>query len=49
MWLAEKGGEVYIHPYDLGAFDNLTSVSSYNLIWAVSLLMIQVHKIPSCI
>ena len=26
MWLAEKGGEIYKHPYDLGAFDNLTSV-----------------------
>ncbi|XP_021759218.1 probable protein S-acyltransferase 16 isoform X1 [Chenopodium quinoa] len=26
MWLAEKGGEVYRHPYDLGAFENLTLV-----------------------
>lgn len=26
MWLAEKGGEVYRHPYDLGAYDNLTLV-----------------------
>ncbi|KAJ8423517.1 hypothetical protein Cgig2_024206 [Carnegiea gigantea] len=24
MWLAEKGGEVYRHPYDLGAYENLT-------------------------
>ncbi|PON90844.1 Zinc finger, DHHC-type, palmitoyltransferase [Trema orientale] len=26
MWLAEKGGDVYSHPYDLGAFENLTTV-----------------------
>ncbi|XVE96898.1 hypothetical protein REPUB_Repub02eG0263500 [Reevesia pubescens] len=26
MWLAEKGGNVYKHPYDLGAFENLTTV-----------------------
>lgn len=26
MWLAEKGGNVYSHPYDLGAFENLTTV-----------------------
>ncbi|KNA18906.1 hypothetical protein SOVF_066470 isoform B [Spinacia oleracea] len=32
MWLAEKGGEVYIHPYDLGAFDNLTSVLGPNVL-----------------
>ncbi|CAO2820303.1 unnamed protein product [Amaranthus hypochondriacus] len=31
MWLAEKGGEVYKHPYDLGAFDNLTSVLGPNV------------------
>lgn len=31
MWLAEKGGEVYRHPYDLGAFDNLTSVLGPNV------------------
>ncbi|XP_008442531.2 probable protein S-acyltransferase 16 isoform X2 [Cucumis melo] len=27
MWLAEKGGNVYSHPYDLGAFENLTTVA----------------------
>ncbi|KAK9291274.1 hypothetical protein L1049_009462 [Liquidambar formosana] len=26
LWLAEKGGDVYRHPYDLGAYENLTSV-----------------------
>ncbi|XP_062095613.1 probable protein S-acyltransferase 16 [Humulus lupulus] len=26
MWLAEKGGNIYSHPYDLGAFENLTTV-----------------------
>ncbi|XP_022747748.1 probable protein S-acyltransferase 16 isoform X3 [Durio zibethinus] len=26
MWLAEKGGNVYNHPYDLGAYENLTMV-----------------------
>jgi hypothetical protein len=26
MWLAEKGGNVYAHPYDLGAYENLTTV-----------------------
>ncbi|XP_024028589.1 probable protein S-acyltransferase 16 [Morus notabilis] len=26
MWLAEKGGQVYSHPYDLGAYENLTTV-----------------------
>ncbi|XP_050238112.1 probable protein S-acyltransferase 16 [Mercurialis annua] len=26
MWLAEKGGDVYKHPYDIGAYENLTTV-----------------------
>ncbi|KAG6427549.1 hypothetical protein SASPL_111795 [Salvia splendens] len=26
MWLAEKGGHLYSHPYDIGTFDNLTAV-----------------------
>ncbi|GFQ04776.1 probable protein s-acyltransferase 16 [Phtheirospermum japonicum] len=26
MWLAEKGGQLYSHPYDIGAFDNLTAI-----------------------
>lgn len=26
MWLAEKGGDVYAHPYDLGTYENLTAV-----------------------
>ncbi|OMO66335.1 Zinc finger, DHHC-type, palmitoyltransferase [Corchorus capsularis] len=26
MWLAEKGGHVYKHPYDLGVYENLTTV-----------------------
>jgi len=26
MWLAEKGGDIYHHPYDLGVYENLISV-----------------------
>ncbi|XP_031276860.1 probable protein S-acyltransferase 16 [Pistacia vera] len=26
LWLAEKGGHVYMHPYDLGVYENLTMV-----------------------
>ncbi|KAH1123359.1 hypothetical protein J1N35_006519 [Gossypium stocksii] len=32
MWLAEKGGTVYKHPYDLGAYENLTTVISINVV-----------------
>lgn len=32
MWLAEKGGDVYSHPYDLGAYENLISVLGPNII-----------------
>ncbi|KAL8152719.1 hypothetical protein V2J09_010479 [Rumex salicifolius] len=32
MWLAEKGGELYTHPYDLGAFENLMSVLGPNIV-----------------
>ncbi|XP_059296640.1 probable protein S-acyltransferase 16 isoform X1 [Lycium ferocissimum] len=31
MWLAEKGGHVYSHPYDLGAYENLISVLGPNV------------------
>ncbi|KAF4365132.1 hypothetical protein CsatB_000793 [Cannabis sativa] len=31
MWLAEKGGNVYSHPYDVGAFENLTTVLGPNI------------------
>ncbi|GMH30072.1 hypothetical protein Nepgr_031915 [Nepenthes gracilis] len=35
MWLAEKGGEIYMHPYDLGPFENLTSVLGPSILfWA---------------
>ncbi|KAL3642487.1 putative protein S-acyltransferase 16 [Castilleja foliolosa] len=27
MWLAKKGGQLYSHPYDIGAFENLTADS----------------------
>lgn len=30
MCVAEKGGYVYSHPYDLGAYENLTSVGHYS-------------------
>lgn len=26
MWLAEKVGNMYRHPYDLGVYENLVSV-----------------------
>lgn len=32
MWLAEKGGSVYNHPYDLGAYENLTMVLGPNIL-----------------
>uniref|UniRef100_M1BNI2 S-acyltransferase n=1 Tax=Solanum tuberosum TaxID=4113 RepID=M1BNI2_SOLTU len=31
MWLAEKGGHVHSHPYDLGAYENLISVLGPNV------------------
>ncbi|XP_047316463.1 probable protein S-acyltransferase 16 [Impatiens glandulifera] len=32
MWLAEKRGDVYSHPYDLGSFENLKSVLGSNIL-----------------
>ncbi|GLT92570.1 hypothetical protein SLE2022_104010 [Rubroshorea leprosula] len=32
MWLAEKGGKVYKHPYDLGTYENLTMVLGPNIL-----------------
>ncbi|KAJ4849171.1 putative protein S-acyltransferase 16 [Turnera subulata] len=32
MWLAEKGGNVYKHPYDVGAYENLTTVLGPNVL-----------------
>ncbi|KAL0375226.1 UNVERIFIED_CONTAM: putative protein S-acyltransferase 16 [Sesamum radiatum] len=26
MWLAEKGGQLYSHPYDIGVYENLTAI-----------------------
>ncbi|XP_022767567.1 probable protein S-acyltransferase 16 isoform X4 [Durio zibethinus] len=31
MWLAEKGGNVYKHPYDLGAYENITTILGPNI------------------
>ncbi|CAD6333618.1 unnamed protein product [Miscanthus lutarioriparius] len=31
MWLAEKGGDIYHHPYDLGVYENLISVLGPNI------------------
>lgn len=31
MWLAEKGGQLYSHPYDIGAYENLSTVSPFFL------------------
>ncbi|XP_048429876.1 probable protein S-acyltransferase 16 isoform X4 [Pyrus x bretschneideri] len=36
MWLAEKGGQIYSHPYDRGAYENLTTVLGSNICsWAL--------------
>ncbi|KZV27631.1 zinc finger family protein [Dorcoceras hygrometricum] len=32
MWLAEKGGEIYLHPYDVGVYENLTTVLGPNIL-----------------
>ncbi|KAK7390522.1 hypothetical protein VNO78_25830 [Psophocarpus tetragonolobus] len=32
LWLAEKGGSVYKHPYDLGPYENLTFVFGPNIL-----------------
>eukprot|EP00256_Glycine_max_P060836 XP_014629854.1 probable protein S-acyltransferase 16 isoform X4 [Glycine max] len=32
LWLAEKGGSIYKHPYDLGPYENLTSVLGPNIL-----------------
>ncbi|KAK7286790.1 hypothetical protein RJT34_22025 [Clitoria ternatea] len=32
LWLAEKGGNIYKHPYDLGPYENLTSVLGPNIL-----------------
>ncbi|CAH8391378.1 unnamed protein product [Eruca vesicaria subsp. sativa] len=32
MWLAEKGGQVYKHPYDIGAYENLTLILGPNIL-----------------
>uniref|UniRef100_A0A2P2K8J5 S-acyltransferase n=2 Tax=Rhizophora mucronata TaxID=61149 RepID=A0A2P2K8J5_RHIMU len=31
LWLAKKGGHVYKHPYDIGAYENLTTVLGPNI------------------
>ncbi|XP_059667843.1 probable protein S-acyltransferase 16 isoform X2 [Cornus florida] len=33
MWLAEKGGNVYSHPYDLGAYENLITVLGPSILY----------------
>ncbi|KAA8516409.1 hypothetical protein F0562_016702 [Nyssa sinensis] len=32
MWLAEKGGDVYSHPYDLGVYENLILLLGPNIL-----------------
>ncbi|XP_073310997.1 probable protein S-acyltransferase 16 [Primulina huaijiensis] len=32
MWLAEKGGEIYLHPYDIGVYENLTMILGPNIL-----------------
>lgn len=32
MWLAEKGGNLYSHPYDIGAYENLISILGPNFL-----------------
>ncbi|KAK3445224.1 hypothetical protein EUGRSUZ_A01284 [Eucalyptus grandis] len=41
MWLAEKGGSVYNHPYDLGAYENLTM--------ELRMIVLFVFLPPSCL
>lgn len=53
MWFAEKGGTVYKHPYDLGTYENLTTVISINLVHSLpysvfSLIFIVVAHIFIC-
>ncbi|CAH9100937.1 unnamed protein product [Cuscuta epithymum] len=36
MWLAEKGGHLYSHPYDLGAYENILSILGPNVLcWLI--------------
>lgn len=44
MWLAEKGGSVYSHPYDLGAYENLATVFELPCT-LLHILMIGVQKL----
>lgn len=44
MWLAEKGGDDYSHPYDLGAYENLISVPSNLTLFQLSAYTIS--KLP---
>ncbi|EXC14788.1 putative S-acyltransferase [Morus notabilis] len=39
MWLAEKGGQVYSHPYDLGAYENLTTILFYLILMALDIYL----------
>ncbi|KAI4354519.1 hypothetical protein L6164_003372 [Bauhinia variegata] len=32
LWLAEKGGSIYKHPYDLGPYENLTTILGSNIL-----------------
>ncbi|CAI0427222.1 unnamed protein product [Linum tenue] len=32
MWLAEKGGDLYKHPYNIGGFENLTAILGPNIL-----------------
>jgi palmitoyltransferase len=38
MWLAEKGGDLYHHPYDLGVYENLISVRSLRTTFCAAFL-----------
>jgi hypothetical protein len=33
MWLAEKAGNIYHHPYDLGFYHNIVSVRTISIIF----------------
>lgn len=46
MWLAEKGGDDYSHPYDLGAYENLISVASNITLFHLSAYTITELKKP---
>lgn len=40
MWLAEKAGNIYRHPYDLGIYENLVSVRHIHFLLLTSRVIV---------